>query len=33
MQGNLTIGRDFPRMYREFVEKLPSDAACVAYLE
>jgi len=28
MQGNLTIGRDFPRTYREFVERFPGDAAC-----
>ena len=33
MQGNLTIERDFPRTYREFVERFPSDAACAAYLE
>src|SRR5450830_1344628 len=33
MQGNLTIERDFPRTYREFVERFPSDAACATHLE
>lgn len=33
MQGNLTIELDFPRTYREFVERFSSDAACAAYLE
>ena len=33
MQGNLTIELDFPRTYREFVERFPSDVACAAYLE
>ena len=27
MQGNLTIELDFPRTYREFVERFPSDVA------
>ena len=33
MQGNLTIELDFPRTYREFVERFSSDVACAAYLE
>ena len=33
MQGNVTIELDFPRTYREFVERFSSDAACAAYLE
>jgi uncharacterized Zn finger protein (UPF0148 family) len=33
MAGSVTIERDFPRTYREFVERFPSEAACAAYLE
>jgi len=33
MQSSLTIELDFPRTYREFVERFSSDAACAAYLE
>jgi transposase-like protein len=33
MQGNLTSVSDFPRTYREFVQKFPSDNTCAAYLE
>ena len=33
MQGDLTIGLDFPHTYRGFVERFPSNAACAAYLE
>ena len=33
MEGNLTSVSDFPRTYREFVQKFPSDNTCAAYLE
>ena len=33
MQGSVTSELDFPRTYREFVRRFPSDAACAAYLE
>jgi transposase-like protein len=29
----LVAGRDYPRTYREFVERFPDDAACAAWLE
>lgn len=29
----LAAGRDYPRTYREFVERFPDDAACAAWLE
>ena len=31
--ARLVVGRDYPRMYREFVEVFPDDEACAAYLE
>lgn len=33
MQNVLSVEMDFPRTYREFVNKFPSDDACAAYLE
>ena len=33
LQGYVTSELDFPRTYREFVERFSSDAACAAYLE
>lgn len=33
LQGNVTIELDFPRTYREFVERFSSDAGCAAYLQ
>jgi len=33
MPDDLVAGRDFPRTYREFVQKFPDDDACAAYLE
>ena len=32
-QRPLVPGRDYPRTYREFVEMLPTDEVCAAYLE
>ncbi len=33
MNGTLIAGQDYPRTYREFVEKFPDDAACRIFLE
>lgn len=33
MRGELLAGREFPRTYREFVQKFPNDDACASYLE
>ena len=33
MQGTVMIGHDFPRTYREFVRRFPTEEACGGYLE